>query len=82
MGDLGEERMSSLEFCRALPNLDFCQALPKVELHAHLNGSLSPATMKELMKLHRARYVVEEPCQQNASVACTNVFSNGKCFLT
>ncbi|XP_071479126.1 N6-Methyl-AMP deaminase-like [Diadema antillarum] len=29
-------------------NLSFCQQLPKVELHAHLNGSISPKTMAEL----------------------------------
>merc|ERR1712126_315044 len=52
--DLGEERMSSP------PSLKFCRALPKVELHAHLNGSLSPATMKELLKLHRTRWPDEK----------------------
>ena len=25
--------------------LDFCRALPKVELHAHLNGSIPEATL-------------------------------------
>ncbi|KAI8078125.1 uncharacterized protein B0P05DRAFT_637642 [Gilbertella persicaria] len=29
---------------------DFCTKLPKVELHAHINGSLSPATMRELVE--------------------------------
>ena len=27
---------------------DFCQKLPKIELHAHLNGSLSNQTLKQL----------------------------------
>ena len=27
---------------------EFCHKLPKVELHAHLNGSLSNNTLKEL----------------------------------
>lgn len=29
----------------------FCQFLPKIELHAHLNGSLSPSTLKKLYKM-------------------------------
>ncbi|KAI9262669.1 hypothetical protein BY458DRAFT_439123 [Sporodiniella umbellata] len=29
---------------------DFCFQLPKIELHAHLNGSLSAATMRELVE--------------------------------
>lgn len=29
----------------------FCESLPKLELHAHLNGSLSPDTLKALCKL-------------------------------
>ncbi|KAG2232793.1 hypothetical protein INT48_008719 [Thamnidium elegans] len=33
---------------------DFCVQLPKVELHAHLNGSLSPATMRELVERKKA----------------------------
>lgn len=32
----------------------FCVQLPKVELHAHLNGSLSPATMRELVERKKA----------------------------
>ncbi|KAI8359995.1 adenosine deaminase [Blakeslea trispora] len=32
---------------------DFCKQLPKIELHAHLNGSLSPATMRELVELKK-----------------------------
>ncbi|XP_012251017.2 adenosine deaminase-like protein isoform X2 [Athalia rosae] len=30
----------------------FCQSLPKLELHAHLNGSLSPGTLLKLNALH------------------------------
>ncbi|KAI7894631.1 uncharacterized protein EV154DRAFT_414824 [Mucor mucedo] len=33
---------------------EFCVQLPKVELHAHLNGSLSPATMRELVERKKA----------------------------
>lgn len=28
---------------------EFCVRLPKVELHAHINGSISPKTMRELV---------------------------------
>ena len=28
--------------------LSFCRALPKVELHAHLNGSIPPALLQQL----------------------------------
>lgn len=40
--------MSTLSLCQ------FCVQLPKVELHAHLNGSLSPATMRELVERKKA----------------------------
>jgi adenosine deaminase len=33
---------------------EFCVKLPKIELHAHLNGSLSPATMRELVERKKA----------------------------
>ena len=29
--------------------LDFCQRLPKVELHAHINGSIRASTLEELV---------------------------------
>ena len=32
--------------------LAFCQRLPKVELHAHLNGSIRESTLHELAKQH------------------------------
>ncbi|KAJ1961739.1 hypothetical protein IWQ62_003762 [Dispira parvispora] len=34
----------------------FCQTLPKVELHAHLNGSLSPTTLAKLRTLKSDKY--------------------------
>lgn len=34
---------------RAVVMLEFYRSLPKVELHAHLNGSLSENTVRELM---------------------------------
>ena len=35
--------------------LEFCRRLPKVELHAHLNGSISPASLIKLIERHRER---------------------------
>ncbi|KAI8393651.1 uncharacterized protein BYT42DRAFT_551783 [Radiomyces spectabilis] len=34
--------------------VQFCKKLPKIELHAHINGSISPQTMKELVKRKKA----------------------------
>lgn len=34
----------------APPDAAFCKALPKVELHAHLNGSVRPATLLRLLR--------------------------------
>ena len=37
----------------ALPStLDFCRAMPKVELHAHLHGSIRDSTLQELLELN------------------------------
>lgn len=33
-----------------MDDLEFCQKLPKVELHAHLNGSVRPSTLLDLAK--------------------------------
>ncbi|XP_069682467.1 adenosine deaminase-like protein isoform X2 [Periplaneta americana] len=35
----------------------FCKRLPKVELHAHLNGSLSTKTLRELHELHVTSHI-------------------------
>ncbi|CAO3628885.1 unnamed protein product [Cunninghamella echinulata] len=32
---------------------DFCVSLPKIEAHAHINGSLSVSTMRELVALKK-----------------------------
>ena len=39
----------------AVPLAEFCRPLPKVELHAHLNGSISSATMQTLLKRYKNR---------------------------
>lgn len=40
--------------------VDFCVRLPKVELHAHINGSISPKTMHQLMDRKRAMGTMNE----------------------
>ncbi|XP_034196674.1 adenosine deaminase-like protein [Osmia lignaria lignaria] len=47
----------------------FCQSLPKLELHAHLNGSLSTNTLKKLYKM-----------QNPNSEDCENIAMNIDCF--
>ncbi|XP_031832823.2 adenosine deaminase-like protein [Nomia melanderi] len=55
---------------------NFCKHLPKVELHAHLNGSLSPDTLKKLYKM-------QNPSSDNCEniVMSTEKYSSlGECF--
>lgn len=40
----------------------FCKALPKVELHAHIHGSIRPSTLEELLR-EEARLNGTEPLQ-------------------
>ncbi|KAI7854269.1 hypothetical protein BDC45DRAFT_509044 [Circinella umbellata] len=35
---------------------EFCVQLPKIELHAHINGSISPKTMHQLRELKKHKY--------------------------
>lgn len=39
---------------------EFYRQMPKIELHAHLNGSISPLTMKKLLDLHRKLWPAEQ----------------------
>ena len=39
---------------------EFCSKLPKIELHAHLNGSLSVSTINSLVQLHKLSFPNEE----------------------
>ena len=39
---------------------EFCEKLPKVELHAHLNGSLSVSTIGKLVRLHKQSFPDED----------------------
>ncbi|XP_065351542.1 adenosine deaminase-like protein isoform X1 [Cloeon dipterum] len=38
---------------------DFCKRLPKIELHAHLNGSLSESTIQKLCQLEGAPHLFD-----------------------
>lgn len=40
--------------------LVFCRSLPKVELHAHLNGSVREATIRELLAENPSAGVSED----------------------
>jgi hypothetical protein len=42
------------------PSLEYCRALPKIELHAHLSGSVRASTALELLAHERARLVARE----------------------
>ncbi|XP_043602341.1 adenosine deaminase-like protein isoform X1 [Bombus pyrosoma] len=55
---------------------NFCRALPKLELHAHLNGSLSVDTLKKLYKM-------QNPNSEDSDKIFTSIkdFSSlGECF--
>lgn len=41
----------------------FCKSLPKLELHAHLNGSLSMRTLRELQGIRKDAYGEEPTCK-------------------
>eukprot|EP00092_Neocalanus_flemingeri_P021537 GFUD01023359.1.p1 GENE.GFUD01023359.1~~GFUD01023359.1.p1 ORF type:complete len:352 (+),score=103.59 GFUD01023359.1:57-1112(+) len=52
---------------------NFFQQLPKVELHAHLNGSISPSTMGNLLELHRKNWPEEK-----MPLDCDTLIEKGK----
>ena len=39
--------------------VSFIQQMPKIELHAHLSGSISKQTVRELINLHQKNYPEE-----------------------
>jgi adenosine deaminase len=43
-----------------MDDAEFCRALPKVELHAHLSGSITPETLHEIW-LQRQEGVDPQP---------------------
>ncbi|XP_076640901.1 adenosine deaminase-like protein [Halictus rubicundus] len=54
----------------------FCKSLPKVELHAHLNGSLSPNTLKTLYKMQNPN----SDGGENIVMTIGKYSSLGECF--
>ncbi|XP_050450362.1 adenosine deaminase-like protein isoform X1 [Cataglyphis hispanica] len=55
---------------------DFCRRLPKVELHAHLNGSLSMNTLQKLYKMRDSNVALDNQAFMNN----TNLSSLSECF--
>ncbi|KYN13501.1 Adenosine deaminase-like protein [Trachymyrmex cornetzi] len=56
---------------------EFCRKLPKVELHAHLNGSLSVNTLQKLCKMQRSDTTCDETFMD---LNTTNFSSLSECF--
>ncbi|XP_072757087.1 N6-Methyl-AMP deaminase isoform X2 [Anoplolepis gracilipes] len=54
----------------------FCRRLPKVELHAHLNGSLSIKTLQKLYKMQDSNIAPSDQAFMNT----TNFSSLSECF--
>lgn len=53
----------------------FCKALPKVELHAHLNGSVRPSTLQELASKHGTCVDVHEAVHSAQTISeCFHIF--------
>ncbi|CAL7936841.1 unnamed protein product [Xylocopa violacea] len=55
---------------------DFCRSLPKLELHAHLNGSLSTNTLRKLCKMQNVNLKDYESMLMDVN----NFSSLGECF--
>ncbi|XP_017754595.1 PREDICTED: adenosine deaminase-like protein [Eufriesea mexicana] len=55
---------------------NFCQSLPKLELHAHLNGSLSIDTLKKLYKMQNPN----SEGYENILMSIKDCSSLGECF--
>ena len=51
----------------------FFKELPKVELHAHLNGSISMETIRKLVVLHREKWPEEKTPEY-----CETVIAGGQ----
>ena len=53
---------------------EYCENLKKIELHAHLNGSLSVTTIARLVRLHKQNFPEEEV------PAAADIFKDAKTF--
>ena len=56
----------------------FFMVLPKVELHAHLNGSISMETIKKLVILHRERFPEEKTPEYSDTVIAGGQYGTNK----
>ena len=60
---------------------EFCNKIPKVELHAHINGSISKDTMRKLIQLKAAKGEVrEEITEHMTSIVDGNQKTLAECF--
>lgn len=66
LGVVGLRRRRAAESDASPPSAAFCRALPKVELHAHLSGSVDGETVLDLLRLHGEEVTPE----QEALLAC------------
>mgnify|MGYP003885743775 CR=1 FL=1 len=60
--------------------LEFCQALPKVDLHAHINGSIRLSTLRELAAAATSDAVERERMLQSVTVARDDNRTLEECF--
>ena len=56
----------------------FFKELPKVELHAHLNGSISRETIRKLGILHRERFPEEKTPEYRETVIAGGEYGTNK----
>ena len=59
----------------------FCNKIPKIELHAHINGSLSKATMRKLIQLKARKGELREDITEHmTSIVDGNQKTLAECF--
>ena len=74
--------MRGMERCKEENNSrEFCRRIPKVELHAHINGSLSKATVRKLIQMKAAKGELrDEISEQMTSIVDGSQKTLAECF--